>query len=436
MIKLFRVILSLDPREFISGAAQAGQIITGLKSMLDLLTNAFNMLANAAKGFWDTFIAGAAAEEKMRASLERVLGSASETAKVWDMLDEKAQALGVSSEALQPALIQIATGLKAIDGAVDPAKLDKILDMTIALQKRYGVDAESAARAIMRAMSGDMGLLQRTIGISLDAIGGLSDEAKAVLGNVQEAGDEALGSVTKVLGGKEEDAKASLETLDEIFAKLGLSAEEGSDTVDANLTKIEERFENLKERVGDRLLPVINRALDKFIAWFDENEETINRFVDSVADALGRIGEGALDALLEGLSNFDPSSFESLIDSINSVQWDDIAAVINGLTGAAKTAQNVASGFGGATTAEDTNQYGTGVAGAARKIGDTGTNPQALDFLSDLLKNIGINITVGVDEDAQLNIKKVSRNTAREEIAGFANSITNKAGGSKRQGGQ
>lgn len=433
MIKLFRVILSLDPREFISGAAQAGQIITGFKSTLDLLRGAFETLTNLARGFWDTFVAGAAAEEKLRASLERVLGSSIETAKAWDMLDEKAQKLGVSSEALQPALIQIATGLKAIDGAVDPAKLDKMLNMVIALQKRYGVDAESAAKAITRALAGDMGLLQRIVGIGLDSIGGLSDQAKEMLGDVQAAGDESLGNVTSVLAGKEKDAEASLETLDEIFAKLGLSAEEGSDTVDANLTKIEERFENLKERVGDRLLPIINRALDKFITWFDENEPTINRFVDSVADALGRLGEGALDALLESLTNFDPSAFDELIDGINSVEWQDIADAMNSIAGAIKTIGDISTGFDRGITKDD-KDYGQGVGGIANKISDKGASPEGTDFFSNILKNLGIDITISVDEEGQLNVKKVAEKTAGDMIDEFANNVSK--GGNNRRGGR
>jgi hypothetical protein len=431
MIKLFRVILSLDTRDFISGAAQAGQIITGFKSALDLVRMTFETLANAARGFWDTFIAGAISDQKFIATLSRIIGDGKVAADVFSEMEQKAAKFGVSSDDLAPGVVQLANALKAMDGAVDPNKLSKYTDMVIGLSRRFNVSADQAATAISRGMAGDFGLLQRLMGTSLDSMEGLSAKTKEVLGNAQQAGDEMLGTVTRVAGQEKGKAEDSLAAMDEIFEKLNISAEEGSETVDANLQKIREKFDMLKDRVGDKILPYLNEALEKFIDFFDKNEATIDRFADALGDMLGRLAEGGLDALLDQMQNFDPSQFERLIDSINSVDWKSVASALNTVAGGINTLANIGGAMGAPT--------GVGEAGAAANKGvnswadKTFTAENGLKapggaatdkMFQDLLAKIGIHITVGVDQEGQISVKNVAQKEAAGAIDQFTNALS------------
>src|SRR5689334_11548617 len=214
MIKSVLVTLGIDIGRFASGLNQArsnfsaftSSIGSGINSAVsflghlgdavELAITAVGGLINVAQTLFDTFIGGIAAEQRLVAQLGVLMGSADQARKFIDEVADANARLGFVTDDMIPAINQGATALKALDGAVDPGKLEQFVDLMRRIKAaRPDLDFGTIASTLMKGLRGDLESMKRTLGIGLDDITGLSDKAKQTMAAMQQTSDQQLGAV-------------------------------------------------------------------------------------------------------------------------------------------------------------------------------------------------------------------------------------------------
>lgn len=407
MQKLIRVILSLDPTGFAAGILTANNALQLLQTAINLLKSAFGELQEA--------MAGAAEEEKMNFQLGLLMGNTQLAADYFDQLQKHVEGWGVVLDDIKPSVQQLALGLKQVDGAVDPDKLTRYTDIVLELSHVTGQSVDDISTAIRRAITtGDLGVLQRGLGINVEAMKGLSEETQRVLASMNQAQETQLGAVTKVGGGVKPTSDQILKALEEVTQKLGGSKEalkEYGQSWEGQIHTLEDLFDQLKDTFGKAFIDEMLPALRKFTAYLIEHKEEILEFVKKMATFTA---DGIID-MAEALSKVDWKSIgEAMIA---------IGAFIGGGS----------SGFGRGVTAAQAGTAGhaTGIAGVAQNAISQGSTSQG-ESVGQSIAEWFSNLVIKVDMDSDGQWKSWVDKSATKAVGDVVQEATSSAGGGKK----
>lgn len=442
MIKAIRVILGLDAGGFLGGINQSrsawdgftSSIGSGVQSTVAFLGHlsqivtaamaAIQGLINTAKGLYDTLIGGYAEEQRFVTQLGVLMGSANEASAFIDKLSTSNEKLGFVTDDMLPAINAGATALKAMDGAVDPAKLEKYVELLRRVKAaRPDIDYETISRAINRFISGDTEAFKRLLGVGIEDIQGLSEASQKALADVQGAQEAQLGQVTRISGDAKAKSGDMLAVLDEVTDKLGMSdeaVEAYGNTWEGTIKRLEEMWDNFKDTIAAPILEALLPELQKLADWLSEHKDDIQAF----AERLGKLTAEGLVNAMEALMKVDWAEVgkgaERILDAFSKINWEAVG----------KAASDLSNGIGAIYNAMGTPQGSPVMAGEQAAQG-------TIDWLNktgdELAKSLGINVnvTVGVDENGQLAIKQVAQETAETAVSDFASSVTGSKGGGK-----
>lgn len=299
-VRLIRVILSAEINGFTGGINRAigslggflstvgsvmraaGGFVNGLVNTLAHLPDAFKTVTDAIEGFFGP----ALSRERGAAVFQSLTGSAEQAADMMGFLRDKSLEYGKSVDELLPSAQQIAVALRGANGEVDPAKWEQL---TMAIVKfstlRPDVPIQLWGRAISGLLSGDVQTLTRLLDIDVKSMGQLSEKVQDFLGGANEAREEQLGSVTRLGASAVSDQETALQALEEILDAVGATEDlldATANSTQGKLDRLKAQWEDFVARVGEELLPILIEALDKLLAWINDHEEEITKFLEGV----------------------------------------------------------------------------------------------------------------------------------------------------------
>lgn len=168
-------------------------------------------------------------DEKSQATLAQALRNTtkatdSQIASTEDWIKKQQISYGISDSKLRPALANLsrATG--------DVGKAQKLTNLAMDISAATGKDVESVSLALSKAYNGNLGALTR-LGVPLDA------------------------SIIK-----SKDFGAATEELQKLF---GGSAQAATQTYSGQLAILSQRFNEIKEDLGAKLIPVLKKFLEQ-----------------------------------------------------------------------------------------------------------------------------------------------------------------------------
>jgi hypothetical protein len=260
-------------------------------------------------------VKAAVEDEKSQATLAQALRNTtkatdSQIASTEDWIKKQQISYGISDSKLRPALANLsrATG--------DVGKAQKLTNLAMDISAATGKDLESVSLALSKAYNGNLGALTK-LGVPLDA------------------------SIIK-----SKDFGAATEELQKLF---GGSAQAATQTYSGQLAILSERFNEIKEDLGAKLIPVLKKFLEQVnlvamgFGGEDPNKGLSNKVktlnneltggnkgsaynlgtsLKQVADAFGQLfgalsGSGATKGN-DNLQNF-ANAMQSLANGINAV---------------------------------------------------------------------------------------------------------------------
>jgi hypothetical protein len=300
---------------FSSVLGDFGNIITGIKSTVDLLTGAFTALYDAAA----PFIESAADSELAITRLETVLRSTG-------------GAIGLNSEQLQQYALDLqnVTRFSDEDAMAAEAMLlryenlsreifPEVLSLTADLAESLGVELPAAARIVGMALDDPIegiGRLNIQFRIFTDAE---MENIKAMAEHGDVAGAQAI-------------------IMDRLTEKFGGAAEAIGGTFVGQLEISRNRLDEIRETIGGALLPVLGDLLTRFsdfvarpevVQFFEDLADSISRFATDL-DLGGRLS-GFLDTIMTAMQSGD---WTPVWDSIRQAfldGWNFIAPIIDEL---------------------------------------------------------------------------------------------------------
>jgi hypothetical protein len=216
-------------------------------------------------------IEDAAAQERLRASLENVLGANDAVvASVEDFIAKTEVAVGVADDKLRPAYSRLAVATKDVD------KANQALTLALDISAATGKNLETVSDALGKAYEGNTGALTRLgLGISTAEI--------------------------KALG------------LDGTMAKLsetfGGTALKQANTLEGQIQRLKVGFDNAKEVIGYALLPIVEKMADFFA-------NTVLPIVSRFADQFGREDGESLLSRLMSVVDFVRDFFQPIWDAV------------------------------------------------------------------------------------------------------------------------
>lgn len=446
MIKFVRVILGLEANAFTTGLGRAraafgsftGGIASGIGSAVQFFGNlgnavrlvetAISGLTSIAKGLFDTFIGGLAAEQRLTAQLGVLMGGAQQAQEFLGNVADENLRLGFTTDDMIPAINKGATALKAMSGSVDPAKLDKFTQWLRQIKAaRPDLGFEEISQMLTKAMSGDVESFKRAIGVGLEDIEGLSEKSQQTLANLKETGDQQLGQVTKI----GQDAKPALEDMmalmDEVTEKLGMGEEALAtygDTWDAQIARLKEIWDTFADEVGKPVLAALIVELGKLSDWLIEHKDEIVE----LAKKLGEMTAEGMKNAFEALKNVDWDKVArggvAFAEAFSKIDWEKVAEAVTtiakfmGLGGEEQRQKDLA-----ANEAGPLGQVFKGLNNAVEGMGLS--NPKANS--NGTLQNVHVDVTVKVEDDGKLSA--VAGKAANQAVGEFVDATTSKLGG-------
>jgi len=268
-------------------------------------------------------VKAAVEDEKSQATLAQALKNTTKATNAQiksseDWIYKQQISYGISDSKLRPALANLARATGDVE------KAQKLTNLAMDISAATGKDVESVSLALSKAYNGNLGALTR-LGVPLDA------------------------SIIK-----SKDFGAATEELQKLF---GGSAAAATQTYAGQLAILSERFNEIKEGIGVKLIPILKTLLEQVnlvamgFSGEDPNKglsnkvKTLNnelgygpggaynlgKSLKDVADAFGRLF-GALSGSDVTTGN---DNLQNFADAMNSV-----ANGINNIAGAAKTFGN------------------------------------------------------------------------------------------------
>lgn len=436
MIKSVLVTLGIDIGRFASGLNQArsnfssfiGSIGGGINSAVsflghlgdavELAITAVNGLINAAKGLFDTFVGGIAAEQRLVTQLGVLMGSADQARQFINGVADANLRLGFVTDDMIPAINQGATALKALDGAVDPAKLDQFVDLMRRIKAaRPDLDFGTIATTLMRGLRGDIESMKRTLGIGLDDITGLSDKARQTMAALQQTSEQQLGAVTRVGGDTKAKTEDVLSLLDEALGKIGMgeeAVEEYGKSWDAQVARLGEIWDDFKDTVGEPILEVLLDELTKLADWLSEHKEEIKAFAEKIGNLTAEGLKNAIEALMKVDWDKVVEGGEGLVEAFSKIDWEEIGKVL----------EQVGKLLGG----EQSNPVDAGAQAGEAVKGALNTGSQDLfDWLNQTASQLTgqqqeVKVTISVDDDGK--IKALAQQEAANAVEDVINTAT------------
>lgn len=201
-------------------------------------------------------IEDAAAQDRLANSLRNVTKATdAQIASVEDQITQMSLAFGIADDQLRPAFQRLATATGDLTSANQSLRL--ALDISAAT----GKNVEQVSNALAKAYEGNTGALSR-LGIGLSA-----------------AEIKSLG-----LQG----------TMDQLARTFAGAATANANTLQGQITRLQVAFDEAKESVGSRLLPIItqllnyfiNVAIPKFIEFKDKAIGPVTRAIEANRDEL------------------------------------------------------------------------------------------------------------------------------------------------------
>jgi hypothetical protein len=255
-----------------------------------------------------------AAQLRLANAIKNVTGATdAQIAAIEQQILKTSLATGVADDQLRPALqrLAIATG--------DVTKSQGLLDLALDISAATGKSVESVANALGKAYEGNTGALGR-LGVGLSAA------------EIKSLGLEG--------------------TMKQLADTFGGAATTQANTLEGQIARLKVGFDEAKESIGARLLPilqqtlnyVINTAIPKFIEFKDRalkpiqdaienNREGFEKFVsflknivipiliNTFGNALETIGKvaGATITIISKVTSFISSAVGAAIDGINAL---------------------------------------------------------------------------------------------------------------------
>jgi hypothetical protein len=255
-----------------------------------------------------------AAQAKLANALQNVTGATNaQISAVEKQIYNLSLATGVADDQLRPAFqrLAVATG--------DLKKSQELLDLSLNISAATGKSVETVANALGKAYEGNTGALAK-LGVGLS-----SAELKSI----------GLEAATKQLAATFEGA-ASVQ----------------ANTLEGQIARLKVTFDETKEAVGARLLPIIQQLLNYFINTvipkftefkdralapvtkaIDDNKEALTTlynfvkdfvvpvFINGLGAALEFVGKiaGGVITIISGIVNVVKTSVSIAIDGINSI---------------------------------------------------------------------------------------------------------------------
>jgi phage-related protein len=463
MIKLVRVVLSATVDPFVGEIRRAlgafsgfaSGIASGVRSVVGFLgdignivsgvKHGFDMLAGTAHALWDTFIQGAIDEERLGLTMKYLSGSAENANKIMEGLDDWTVRTGTDSAEAEEAILDMAKALRATDGAVNPDKLFQTMDLLKRLSIVSGLSIAEMSKVVGRAMTGDVEMLARTLGISKEQLAKLSPEFAKFMQNAQGAQETQLNEVMRLGGDAQQASGDALKALDEITTALGAGQDaisEYASTAGGEVLSLQALWDNFTEDVGKELLPIIQTALEKLLTFIAEHKEDIDKFVK----AFGELSAEGFEKLMDLI---DSGKLEQFAQSLGTVSdaGESLKQAFEWLSKAAQDIETIMNSFNGlyekitgGPAPGNFDPLAVNPNAPLQKIlnGETPTIGPNPETMPDWMKSIGellgakqeVEIKVSVDDDMKL--KAIYDKSTDDKIGELVENIT----GSKKKAPQ
>lgn len=261
---------------------------------------AYGLAGAAVVQFTADVVKAALEDQKSQALLAKQLQNTTgarqaQIAGVEDYIEKTMLATNITDDQLRPALAQ----LVRVTGSATEAQ--KLLTLATDVSVGAGRDLSSVTTALSRAYMGNFGALSR-LGITID-------EA-AVSGR-------GFAAVT-----------------DELTDKFGGSAAAAADTLAGRVENLGVRWGELKESLGQQLLPVLEGVIDSF----DKAEEQTNKFGNPLAGLISLAGDaaGSINNLI-----FETTGLNDIGNEV-ATTWDLLWEEVTGQRRAVEAEQNLA----------------------------------------------------------------------------------------------
>lgn len=223
----------------------------------------------AGKALWEMGQAAAsdeAAQKKLALQLKNSAGATDKhVASVEDWIERSGRLLGVTDDELRPALARLVTATKDVGKAQDLAAL--AMDVSAGT----GKSLQSVTEALMKAQNGSMSGLSR------------------------------LGIATKDAEGKTKSFDA---VIGEMAATFNGQAVEAAETTEGRFKRLSVQFDETKEAIGARLLPIAGKLADWLLRVGIPAFEKLATWVgDKVGPIMVRLGEWIREKLVPALKD-------------------------------------------------------------------------------------------------------------------------------------
>lgn len=232
-----------------------------------------------------------AAQKRLASALTSVTGATEDQiAAVEAQIAKQSLATGVADDKLRPALQRLATSTG------DVKKSQDLLNLALDISAARGISVETAANALAKAYDGNNGALTR-LGVGLSAA-----EVKAL------GFDGTVKQLAETFGG---------------------AASVQANTLEGQIARLKVGFDEAKEAIGARLLPIVQKLLDYFVnTLIPKFQEAKRQAVDPIIEAF-KNNEAALRDLWSFIKTYLVPIFETaLVGAIKSV-GATIAGIIN-----------------------------------------------------------------------------------------------------------
>lgn len=462
MLRLVRVVLTASTRRFSSGmrrasrsfgsfqnivttgVAVAATAISSLAASFFFLTQSIGTALNIARGFFDALLGGAIRVESMGVALEVITDDAEQAAEMIAFMREEASRTGNEFDGLAQSGQQLAVALRGANGEVDIDQWKELVKQVEAFQAlRPDVPVSLWGRAISAFMAGDPSTLTRLLDVNVRQLGQLSDEARGFLDAASGASEAQLGQVTRLTGGVQSQAGDAMQALSEVANAVGATEElvdRIAETTGGKLAQSQEELKDTLRDIGKELLPDVNKVLDQFLDLIrsDEFKEFADTFGQTLAKGLGEF--------VELISQLDPEQvkafFSAIAEALQSIDFDAIANAFGQIgrtleqvgrflpdpeTGKIPVVEDAIENFENTELPEGVADTGiggflsrVGVRGAATafpELTQAANRAPANPTLGPKPGAVDINVTVTVDEEGQLNVRRVAQRESVRTVA-------------------
>ena len=244
----------------------------------------------------------------------------------------------IEDEAAQKRL---AMALENATGATNE-QIKAVEDQILRYQLAYGVSDKDLRPALQRlALStNDLTKAQDILATALDVSIGTGKPLEAVTNALAKAYDGSTTSLAKLgigLSAAELKSMSFAQVQDQLNRTFGGAAQEQANTYQGQIARLTQTFEEAKESIGARLLPVLQQLFDTFlnkivpaIAKFSSVFDPIKQAIDDNKEAFKSLGEFIMKYIVpvfvDGLG-----AAISFIAKVVAGVIDVIGSVINGI---------------------------------------------------------------------------------------------------------